>query len=226
MLTFNDVLKNSFRETLFSETLTTTQLVMAILVTGVIALYIFFCYRVMTRKTFYSRSFNVSLVAMAILTAGVILTIRSSLVVSLGMVGALSIVRFRTAIREPMDLLFMFWSICIGIMCGAGLAEVAVFTSLAVTFFLILLDRIPAAAAPMLLVVNTEKNTETDEKIRSVIRSHDPHFKVKTRTVTASGIDMIFEVRVRDDIALSDEIAKIGGVTGVSLMSHDGEATF
>ena len=95
-------------------------------ITALIALYIFFVYRMMNKNSFYNRSFSLSLVELAVITAAIILTIQSNIVVSLGMVGALSIVRFRTAIKDPMDLVFLFWSISIGIICGAGFAMIAV----------------------------------------------------------------------------------------------------
>ena len=119
---FNDVLKKSFIQTA-TEGMSIGNAVLALGITCLIAVYIFFIYRVMTRKSFYSKSFNVSLVALSLITAAIILSIQSSVVISLGMVGALSIVRFRTAVKEPMDLVFLFWSISIGIICGAGLLD-------------------------------------------------------------------------------------------------------
>ena len=105
--------------------ITTGKIAATLIVTALLALYIFAIYRLVTRKVFYSKNFNISLAVMSLITAAIILAMQSNLVISLGMVGALSIVRFRTAIKDPMDLAFLFWSISVGIICGAGLYEVA-----------------------------------------------------------------------------------------------------
>ena len=118
-MSFKDIFKKSFLEGFASTEITTLTVVTALGVACLLALYIFFVYRVVTRKTFYSKNFNITLAGVTVITASLILTMQSSVVLSLGMVGALSIVRFRTAIKEPMDLMFLFWSISVGIICGA-----------------------------------------------------------------------------------------------------------
>ena len=109
MFSFKDILKKSFLEGFASSDITAKTVMVALLVTTLIAVYIFVVYKLMCRKTFYSKNFNISLVGVALITAAIIITIQSSVVVSLGMVGALSIVRFRTAVKDPMDLMFLFW---------------------------------------------------------------------------------------------------------------------
>ena len=121
MLSIKDIIKQSFLEGFSSSDITLKTVVVALLITAVLAVYIFAIYKLMCRKTFYSKNFNISLVGVALITAAIIITIQSSIVVSLGMVGALSIVRFRTAIKDPMDLLYLFWAITGGITCGAGM---------------------------------------------------------------------------------------------------------
>ncbi|MBE5853538.1 MAG: DUF4956 domain-containing protein, partial [Lachnospiraceae bacterium] len=116
-----DILKKSFLQSITSADITPQEIFLVLAIATVLSLYIYFIYKVLTRKTFYNKTFNISLAALALITAGIILTIQSSIVVSLGMVGALSIVRFRTAIKDPMDLVFLFWSISVGIICGARL---------------------------------------------------------------------------------------------------------
>ena len=154
---FKDVFKKSFLEGFNGMDITTAKIAATLFVTALLALYIFAIYRLVTRKVFYSKNFNIALAAMSLITAAIILAMQSNLVISLGMVGALSIVRFRTAIKDPMDLVFLFWSISIGIICGAGLYEVALVTSVAVTVFILVLDMIPVSRAPMMLVVNSSK---------------------------------------------------------------------
>ena len=122
---FNDVLKKSFLEGVSVADLSITSVLLNLAVTAALGIYIYFVYRLVSKKEFYSKSFNISQVALAMITAAIILSIQSSVVISLGMVGALSIVRFRTAIKDPMDLIFFFWSISAGIICGAGFAMMA-----------------------------------------------------------------------------------------------------
>ena len=159
------------------------------------------------------------------ITAALILTMQSSVVLSLGMVGALSIVRFRTAIKDPMDLMFLFWSIAVGIICGAGLAEIAVILSVAVTAGILILDRMPVARAPMILVVNAEK-PDAEEAVCTVVGKFDKHHSVKSRNLTRSSLDMVIELRTAEGSTLVKEIMAIPGVNSASLLSHDGEVAF
>ena len=115
-MSFKDIFKKSFLEGYAGTEINTTTIVVALAIASALAFYMFLVYRVATRKTFYSKNFNISLAGITVITAGLILTMQSSVVLSLGMVGALSIVRFRTAIKDPMDLMFLFWSISVGII--------------------------------------------------------------------------------------------------------------
>ena len=115
-----DLLKKAFMEGYATSSITIGTVLICIGCTMLIAVYIYFIYKIVNRNSFYNKGFNISLVIIAVITAAIILTIQSNIVVSLGMVGALSIVRFRTAIKDPMDLAFLFWSISAGIICGAA----------------------------------------------------------------------------------------------------------
>lgn len=224
-MTFNDIFKKSFLEGYASTDITATTVFVALGITCALALYIFFVYRVVTRKTFYSKNFNISLAGIAVITAAIILTIQSSIVVSLGMVGALSIVRFRTAIKDPMDLMFLFWSISVGIICGAGLAEIAMILSVVVTIGIVALDLLPVAKAPMLLVVNA-LSPDTEEAVLNAVKQYCKHYHVKSRNLTSSTMDMIVELRTAEGSALVRSVMALEGVTSASLLAHDGEATF
>ncbi len=226
MMSFSDIFKKSFLDGYSTVEMSTTQILVVMAFTTLISIYIFYCYRVMTRRTFYSKNFNIALVALAIITAGVILTIQSSVVVSLGMVGALSIVRFRTAIKDPMDLVFLFWSISVGIICGAGLVEIAILMSLVVTLVLFILDKTKVARAPFILVINASASDEISEKISSVVDEFCKYSKEKSRTLTSTQLDLVMELRVENGEALTSKLSKIEGVNSVALLSHDGEVTF
>lgn len=222
---FQDILKKSFMENYSVSDLTTTKICIALAVTALIGLYIFIIYRVVSRKGFYSKSFNVSLVSMAMITAAIILTIQSSVVISLGMVGALSIVRFRTAIKDPMDLVFLFWSISAGIICGACLFEVAIVSSILVTLVILVLEMVPTVKAPMLLVAHMEK-AETENALEEAISKYTKIYKVKSRNFTQKGLDVIYELRTKSDKELFAEVSALQGVGTVSLLNHDGEVTY
>ena len=225
MSNFSDIFKKSFLEGFTGGDISTGRIAATLAVTALIALYIFVIYRVVTRKTFYSKTFNISLVALAVVTSAIILAMQSNLVISLGMVGALSIIRFRTAIKDPMDLVFLFWSISIGIICGAGLYEIALLTSLLVTVGIIGLDLIPTSKAPMMLVVNATE-LDAEEAIVSAAKAAGKVCKVKSRNFSAGHLDLIIEVRVAKEAELVKAVSEIVAVTSVSLISHDGEVTF
>lgn len=225
MTTFKDIFKRSFLEGFASGAIGVSSVIAAICIAALIGVYIFFVYRVITRKTFYSKSFNISLVGVAMITAAIIVTIQSSVVVSLGMVGALSIVRFRTAVKDPMDLMFLFWSISTGIICGAGFAEYAIVLALALTFGILILERLPVAKAPMILVVNAT-DLDAENKIMEVVRKYSAHSTVKSRNMTSAALDMTIEVRTHEGDHLVREMMQVENVSSATLLAHDGEVTF
>lgn len=220
---FKDVLKKSFLEGVNVADFSITSVALTLAVTAVLGIYIYLVYRLVSRKAFYSKSFNISLVAMAMITAAIILAIQSSVVISLGMVGALSIVRFRTAVKDPMDLVFLFWSISVGIICGAGLYGMALMLSLCVTIIVLLLDFLPTANAPMLLVLNAQDEKAEDE-VTQIVSQYAGYYKVKSRNLTKSGMDMVMELRMKKGEAeMVRAINALPGVDSVSLLCHDGE---
>ena len=224
-MSFKDIFKKSFLEGYASTEITTVTIVAALAVACALAFYIFLVYRVLTRKTFYSKNFNISLAGITVITAALILTMQSSVVLSLGMVGALSIVRFRTAIKDPMDLMFLFWSISVGIICGAGLAQVAIILSIVLTLGILVLDWMPVAKAPMILVVNAT-DLKGEKSVTEVVAAYDKHYHVKSRNMTSSTLDLIIELRTTQGAELIGQVMSLEGILSASLLSHDGEVTF
>ena len=222
---FIDIFKKSFLEGYASTNLTVKSIIICMLVTIVISAYIFAVYRLVNRNTFYNKNFNMSLPAIAIITAAIILTIQSNIVISLGMVGALSIVRFRTAIKDPMDLVYLFWSISVGIICGAGFAVIAVIASVVLTVGILLADWLPIAKAPQILLVNSN-SFENEEAVLEVVKKYCSLHKVKARNLAQDHLDMAIEVRVKEEGALVKELMKVENVISASLVAHDGEVTF
>lgn len=224
-MNFIDIFKKSFLEGYASVNLTVKSILVCMFVTLVIAGYIFLVYRLMNRNEFYNKNFNLSLPAIAIITAAIILTIQSNIVISLGMVGALSIVRFRTAIKDPMDLVFLFWSISAGIICGAGFAIIAVVASAVLTIGLLVADHLPIAKTPQILLINSD-TYENESSIMEIVDKYCSLHKVKARNLTADHLDMAIEVRVKKEGELVTELMHLEHITSASLVSHDGEVTF
>ncbi len=224
-MSIQDTFKKSFLTNFNATDISTSDIVIALFVTLLFALYIFFIYRIISRKSFYNKSFNISLAALALITAAIIITIQSSIVVSLGMVGALSIVRFRTAIKDPLDLVFLFWAIAVGIICGVGLYNVAGVVSIIVTILIFVLDMIPVAKVPMILVVRTAYH-DMQEDIIGVVAEASSYYKVKSRNITGNQLNMIIELRTKEESTLLDNIWNLEGVEYASLLDHDGEVTY
>lgn len=199
-----------------------TDVLNVMLITFVLSLYIFFVYRFLSRKTFYDKNFNISLPAVALITAAIIITIQSSVIVSLGMVGALSIVRFRTAIKDPMDLVFMFWAIATGIICGAGFYTVAFIAALTITVVICLLDRIPVVQAQKVLVIQASVK-DMENAIVKNIAQYTKYYKVKSKNISQEGLNMVVEIKAKDDSVLLQSLSDMENVVYVSLLDYDGE---
>ena len=225
MYSIKDIIKKSFLEGFTANDITLKTVVFALLVTSMIALYIFIVYRIMCRKTFYSKNFNISLVGVSLITAAIIITIQTSIVVSLGMVGALSIVRFRTAIKDPLDLMFLFWAISTGIICGAGFAEYAIALAIILTIVIIILNYLPIAKAPMILIINAN-SIDLESRILEIVKKHSKHYTVKSRSIANSALTLTVEIATKDASLLVKELSKENGVSEVSALAHDGEVTF
>lgn len=225
-MNFSDIFKNSFVNMFAQTNISTSQIFMSMLVTCVIALYIFAVYRLLARKTFYNKSFNMSLTAITLITSIVILTVQSNIVISLGMVGALSIVRFRTAVKDPMDLAFMFWAIAAGIACGASMIEIAIIGSLFITIMMFALDRVPVARAAQILVINANAGADYMDDVKAAVEEHSKYFKVKSRNVSDTQLDVVVEVFTKDEDELVKAVKGLDKVNSVSLLAHDGEVTF
>ena len=224
-MSFSDIFKKSFLEGFAPADITTTTAIVAMGITCALALYIFVVYRVVTRKTFYSKTFNISLAGISLVTCAIILTIQSSLVVSLGMVGALSIIRFRTAVKDPMDLMFLFWAIAIGIICGVGLAEIATILSVLMTAGILFLNLLPVAKAPQILVIDAT-SPDVENEILAAVKTYAKHSSVKSRNMTRNSLNVVVEVRTADPSNLLAEVLRVSSVTSATLMAHDGEVTF
>lgn len=224
-MSVKDLIKNSVLDTMENNTLSMTTVCITIGICILFSFYIFGIYYVSQKKKFYNKDLNIVLAILPVLTAGIILAMQSNLIISLGMVGALSIVRFRTAIKEPKDLLFLFWAISTGIILGAVNYEIAFVIAIAVTVLLFVLELLPSGCAAVLLVVNMDSEGE-EEELMEEVKKYVKFPKVKSRNRTAEGIDYIIECKTKREKALLDGASKVAHVINTALIAHDGEAVY
>ena len=219
--TFSDIFKSSFLENITSFSLIDT--VIGLGFAFVLGLFIYYVYQKTFNGVMYSKSFGVSLLAMTLITTLVIIAVTSNVVLSLGMVGALSIVRFRTAIKEPLDIAFLFWSIAIGIVIGAGMIPLAVFASLFIGVLMILFVNKKTSDNPYILVVSCA-NEQAEEQILARVKEAVKKYVVKSKSVSRAGIELTLEIRLKDmTTKFINEISSIDGVTNAVLVSYNGD---
>lgn len=217
-MTFNDIFKSSFLEGVSSFSLVDTALALAIALA--LGLFISVIYQKTFRGVLYSPGFAVSLVGMCMITTLVILAVTSNVVLSLGMVGALSIVRFRAAIKEPLDIVYLFWAMAAGIVTGAGLFPMAVIGSVIIGVVLMVFANRKQSYDPYLLVLSCE-NDEAEQFAFSTI---EQRYMVKSKTVGADGIEVTAEIRLPDmTTAFVNKLAAIEGVRSAVLVSYNGD---
>ena len=224
-MSFTDVLKKSVLEKFQASDMTTTSIAVTLSMAILLGVFIYFVYRISTKSGFYNWDFNKSLAALPVVTAAIMLAMSSNITISLGMVGALSIVRFRNAVKNPIDLTYLFWSISIGIVVGSGLFKLAVLLSLAITALLFALDLLPTFRAPCLLVVSGEDITIESELI-AIAKKYSRSVAIRSRNVSKRGVEWILEMRIRNEESLVQKIATLEKVSSVHLMTHDGDVRF
>ena len=219
---FNDIFKKGFLTSYANTEITFRYAVLAMLVCLAISLVICAVYYFKSRKYFFSKELAVSLVALSVITVSVILTIQASVVVSLGMVGALSIVRFRTAIKNPLDLVFLFWSIATGIICGAGLYFIALPLTLILGIAILLSDEVPGVSRNRILVLDGSYPYD-EAQTMNIVRKYAKWYNVRTESVHNDGVNLIVEVRrVKDGAGLIRELRQTGAFHDVALLTQEG----
>lgn len=220
-MTFQDIFKSSFLES--AAQLSVADVILAMLFACVLGGFIFFIYRRTFQGVMYSSGFGVTLVGLTMVTTLVILAVTSNVVLSLGMVGALSIVRFRAAIKEPFEIVFLFWSLACGIVIGAGMFLLAILGSLIIGLILVLYARQKIGVHPYILVLSLADATAESEAA-ALVQSAVGRYAVKAKTVTVGGIELTCEVRLKDDdSSFVSSLGSIEGVRSASLVSYNGQ---
>ncbi len=217
---FSDIFKSGFLENYAGFSLKDS--IIALGASFLVGLFIFFIYAKSFSGVVYSGSFNASLVLMTMITALIILGVTSNVVLSLGMVGALSIVRFRSAIKEPIDIVFIFWAICEGILCGAGLLPLALLGAPIIGGLILLFSLRKEHTEPYLLIVRFN-DPKLEDNILKTVNKSTKRSRMKSTSVIGEETELIVEVRLdRDDKGFVREINKLSGISYVSLVSYNG----
>lgn len=220
-MTFSDLFKSSFLENVTS--FSALDMAIAMGLAFVIGLFIFFIYKKTYTGVMYSAGFGVSLLGLTLITTLIILAVTSNIILSLGMVGALSIVRFRTAIKEPLDIVFLFWSIAAGIVLGAGLLPLAILGSLFIGIILVVFVNKKSVDSPYILIIGSEGEQQEDDILNHIKQSVKRH-SLKSKTVSDSGTEFAFEVRLKESSTkFVGSIKAIPGVKSVALVSYNGD---
>ncbi len=220
-MTFSDIFKSSFLQTVTEFSPVDALIAMAFAL--IIGLFISLIYKKTFSGVMYSNGFAMTLVGMGLVTTLVIMAVTSNVVLSLGMVGALSIVRFRTAIKEPMEIVFLFWSLASGIVIGAGMIPLAVVGSIIIGIILLLFANKKFSNMPYILIMSCE-NEEAENKARELVKSAAEKFIVKSKTVDNSGIELTAEIRVKnDETSFVNRVSELPGIANATLVTFNGE---
>lgn len=220
-MTFKDIFKSSFLENINS--ISVLDMILALLLAFCLGMFIFFVYKKTYQGVMYSSSFGTTLVALTMITTIVILAVTSNVVLSLGMVGALSIVRFRTAVKEPLELVFLFWAITDGIVLAAGLIPLAVIGSLVLGIFLMVFVNKKPHHNPYMVVISCE-NSQSEHQARAFLENSVEKCVVKSKTAQKGLIEITMEIRMKNDNTdFVNQLSEIEGVTSAIMVSYNGE---
>ena len=220
-MTFSDIFKSSFLENVASVSL--PDMALALVLAFAVGMFIFLVYKKTYAGVMYSTSFGVTLIALTMITTLVILAVTSNVVLSLGMVGALSIVRFRTAIMEPLDIAFLFWAIAVGIVLAAGFIPLAVVGSVIIGIILLIFANRKAGSNPYIVVLACD-GQESERQAKAFLTEHTRRCVVKSKTARAGKTELNMEVRLKnDDTDFINALSELAGVQSAVLVSYNGD---
>lgn len=219
-----EFMKEYFLQGYATKQMSLSIVIISVMMTAILALYIFAVYKQVNKKSFYNKNFNVSLIAISVITSAIILTIQSNIVVSLGMVGALSIIRFRTAIKDPLDLVFMFWAISVGIICGAGFGGIALVASLVLTVIIIYVSNISVTKSNLILVLNLS-DLDAEDKCMKLINTYSKNNKLRAKSVSKTHVNLVIEIEAEEQKQLIRELIALEDVMDASIVENVGDVT-
>ncbi len=220
-MTFNDIFKSSFLENVSA--VSPLDMILALALAFGLGLFIFLVYKKTYQGVMYSSSFGVTLIALTMITTLVILAVTSNVVLSLGMVGALSIVRFRTAIKEPLDIAFLFWSIAVGIVLAAGMIPLAVIGSVIIGVILMAFVNKKSHCNPYIVVIQCD-GYDSETAVKSYLEEMTERCVVKSKTARKGNVELTMEVRLKsDNTDFINVLSEMQGVGSAVLVSYNGD---
>lgn len=223
-MSIKDVIKDKVYSSLLGETgWSVSEMMVIFLVACLIGLYIYMVYRLTSKAAFYSKDLNITIAGMTVIVAAIMIAMQSSLIVSLGMIGALSIVRFRNAVKNPLDLLYLFWAVSAGIICGVSLYLLAVLLCIVMTILLIILEIVPVTKSSALLILETAEPEVDWIEVKAVVGKYSKYCKEKSRSIRGNETEVILEVRTSKEEELLKQLKKFEKLRKINYLTHDGE---
>ena len=204
-----------------NDSVTTTTIVTVLLMVLFLAVYEFVVYRFVSHRSFYNKSFNITIAILPFFISTIILCLQSNIIITLGTIGALAIIRFRTAVKDPVDMLYLLWSVYVGIICGCQLFEVGVLTSILVTIVLVVLDHINFGRKPFVLILHS--NDDIEQELQDSFKEKKISNKFKSRNYTNKGYDYAIEFTTKDIEGLKKELSNNEKVSKYSIIEYDAD---
>lgn len=216
----SNILENLI-STYSNESITTTTIITMLVMVLFLAVYEFFVYRFVSHRSFYNKSFNITVAVLPFFISAIILCLQSNIVITLGTIGALAIIRFRTAVKDPVDMLYLLWSVFIGIICGCQLYEVGILTSVVVTLVLLFLEHLTFGRKPYVLILHSDKDVEED--LTKLFDEKKISNRFKSRNFTSKGYDYAIEFTYKDIKELNKELSKNERISKYSIIEYDAD---
>ena len=204
-----------------SESINTITIISVLLMVLILAIYEFLIYRFVSHRSFYNKSFNITIAILPFFISTIILCLQSNVVITLGTIGALAIIRFRTAVKDPTDMLYLLWSVYIGIICGCQLYEVGILTSIIVTIVLLALEHIKFGRNPYVLILHSTTNVE--EELKKQFKEDKIQNRFKSRNYTEKGYDYAIELTTKDIISLQEKLNNNKNISKYSIIEYDAD---
>ena len=204
-----------------NDSITTVTILSVLIMVLFLAIYEFLVYRFVSHRSFYNKSFNITIAILPFFISTIILCLQSNIIITLGTIGALAIIRFRTAIKDPVDMLYLLWSVYVGIICGCQLFEVGVLTSILVTIVLVVLDHVNFGRKPFVLILHSNEDIEI--KLKEVFKEKKISHKIKSRNYTNKGYDYAIELSVKDIEGLKKELSNNEHISKYSIIEYDAD---
>lgn len=219
-----DVIKSSIYENLTGGgDLTVASILLILATAAIVGIYIYAVYKLSSKAAFYSKDLNITIAGLPIVVAAIMVAMQSNLIVSLGMVGALSIVRFRNAIKNPLDLLYLFWTISAGIICGVGLKLLAIILCIVMTVLILILQLLPNSKGAAILILKTKEDNIDWEEINDILNTYAKCVKEKSNSYRYGETEVIYEIKTSKKTELLASLKKHKELQQINFLEHDGE---